>query len=178
MREGSFLQQGSSARCCFVCYSTGAVRRACRCSSLHSCDLKFARKLLRRLQSFGLLTPSSAVDTDVSEKPAVLTFKGMSIKAATNLLGPQICRWSLFPTGLFLKTLLSIGQLTQPEGPEDFDLDSQRCENFMALIFCFFASVYQIVNLFGRLCMLRLWPSFAEFCTNWWNLFRQQFYCN
>jgi hypothetical protein len=35
---------------------------------------------------FRAFTPSSAVDTDVSEKHAVLIFKGISRRAATNLI--------------------------------------------------------------------------------------------
>lgn len=55
----------------------------------HSCDLKFRKE---GSAVFRALTPSSLVDTDVSEKPATSFFKGMSRIAASDLLGPQICR--------------------------------------------------------------------------------------
>lgn len=58
---------------------------------------------------------SSLVDTDVSERPVALFFKGMCRRALTNLLGPPALFLSSFPPlAYFSKTLVSIGQLTQP----------------------------------------------------------------
>jgi hypothetical protein len=63
----------------------------------------------------------------------------------------------------FLKTLVSIGQLTHPEIPDGFDLTSQCCENLIALSFVSLPVYIDVSNLFGRLCMLRLWPSLRNF---------------
>ena len=101
MREGSFLQQGSS-RCCFVCYSTGAMRHACRCSLCEYIAFTWFEIRKEVTMKTAVFRASSVVDTDVSERPAALFFKGIS-RAVTNLLGPQLYCCPLIPTGLFLK---------------------------------------------------------------------------
>jgi len=54
---------------------------AARVNILRSCDLKFA-SYCEDCRLSGL-KPSSVIDTDVSEKPAVLNFKGISRRTAT-----------------------------------------------------------------------------------------------